>query len=993
MISTGKSRGASSPVGPTSSLISGKASVATHSKGRWAVISLSLLASWLFGLAYATAESHAIEASDDPVILQDDPLNADEAGTVQLFVPRLAPNDLLIDKSGIVVQNLGSEPSKVIAVFWSAPHECSPGRGPARPFSVECSGLLATGASWTFAGGQIEPDAQSAALFSVVGRTFRELHISPGTAEGAADYMCRRLAETLTTGEAEYRKFKSAFQDGNTYDGVPMDRIYGGEIEGQVLRVSEGQENSRTGYEAVSMMQAMQSPTARDRYRYLLPGDLPYNHRPGWNAYLQNVGARCATVSFMLRPGARECEDRPDARECAASIGITEGESIEVPPLCRPDAAGVLEILSDVPLGWVVDLQPRKVFHGQPLGAAHESRLNSILNGFDQSEGSDVTSSISGPLETGRELQVPLPGKKLNVAGVTTAVIVTNHDASRPAEVKLTILDGSGDIVSTLVDTACPLGSVLFEWEDPTHLVPLVESYKVESRAVDSGLPPAISASVHYLSPIEAVGLPMIGTQAIDGRAQHHGLIGIPSLIKQRGDRVLGNQVSNSVSIYNAATKPGFTDFVLYIYDQNGMLDFICQKLHRGSTEYIETEVWGYIAPNFRGSALVSAFFWEHGVFDDQGQLIGDELFLIASQTAGWQAAADRTGMGGIGITSRSRVSRGQIDHFPNCASRPAPTFTKTPTPQVTVSTIPHLTNTPSPTSSPIASITPTLGTGTPVTTTPTLTPIAPASSIPPTLVSPTIVPTLMPAMLYLPLVQRNAGPAQEILILILDTSKESARIDPLDPASLSWLDMSRIWGLDALKTLTAGEDMAGLIRIDHQAEVRAAGSDLDSIRAEIHQLRPYADHRIPEAAASPRIDLGLEAAQTLIERLAEEVNLREFSVSVLFISKTEPERRYTLRAEDGALRLRNEGVSLFGVGKTGDQRSLSLALSAREDRIRIFDTVGRSGIDSAIVTWGARGWNPGSALFGPAAARFNSKPLACTAPIQIAPFVVRQTE
>ena len=67
------------------------------------------------------------------------------------------------------------------------------------------------------------------------------------------------------------------------------------------------------------------------------------------------------------------------------------------------------------------------------------------------------------------------------------------------------------------------------------------------------------------------------------------------------------------------SVKPGFTDFAIFIYDQNGLLDYVCQKLTEKQVEYINLATWGYVNPRFNGSAVVSAVFWEHDVFSPTG--------------------------------------------------------------------------------------------------------------------------------------------------------------------------------------------------------------------------------------------------------------------------------------------------------------------------------------------------------------------------------------
>jgi len=76
-------------------------------------------------------------------------------------------------------------------------------------------------------------------------------------------------------------------------------------------------------------------------------------------------------------------------------------------------------------------------------------------------------------------------------------------------------------------------------------------------------------------------------------------LIGIPSLMKG------GAGVTTELAIHNVNPNPGWTDFAIYIYDQNGLLGFDCEKLNEKQSEYINLDSWGYINPGFKGSAVI----------------------------------------------------------------------------------------------------------------------------------------------------------------------------------------------------------------------------------------------------------------------------------------------------------------------------------------------------------------------------------------------------
>ncbi len=125
-------------------------------------------------------------------------------------------------------------------------------------------------------------------------------------------------------------------------------------------------------------------------------------------------------------------------------------------------------------------------------------------------------------------------------------------------------------------------------------------------------------------TPLEAVAYELLPEQrAFDwqigsgwgGLYSGVGVIGIPSLMKD----VEGTGLTTELSIANLVPKPGFTDFVLYIYDQNGLVDSFCEKLNEKQVEYIDlASQVAFLPEGFKGSAVISAVFWEHDVFDDQ---------------------------------------------------------------------------------------------------------------------------------------------------------------------------------------------------------------------------------------------------------------------------------------------------------------------------------------------------------------------------------------
>jgi hypothetical protein len=53
-------------------------------------------------------------------------------------------------------------------------------------------------------------------------------------------------------------------------------------------------------------------------------------------------------------------------------------------------------------------------------------------------------------------------------------------------------------------------------------------------------------------------------------------------------------------------------------------------KLNEKQVEYIDLQTWGYVNPGFKGSAIISATFWEHDVFSPTGQFVRNLLGLGA---------------------------------------------------------------------------------------------------------------------------------------------------------------------------------------------------------------------------------------------------------------------------------------------------------------------------------------------------------------------------
>ncbi|MFN8473481.1 MAG: hypothetical protein U0822_14925 [Anaerolineae bacterium] len=120
-----------------------------------------------------------------------------------------------------------------------------------------------------------------------------------------------------------------------------------------------------------------------------------------------------------------------------------------------------------------------------------------------------------------------------------------------------------------------------------------------------------LQATAYNLFPEDQGYVWQIGAGDANGLQGGVAVIGIPSFAK-RGNQPLN--LTTDIAIQNLVPKPGFTDFVVYVYDQNGLLDYVCEKLNEKQVEYINLDNWGWIQPGFLGSAVISAVYWEHDV-------------------------------------------------------------------------------------------------------------------------------------------------------------------------------------------------------------------------------------------------------------------------------------------------------------------------------------------------------------------------------------------
>ncbi len=529
------------------------------------------------------------------------------------------------------VQNMGNEPTKTILIVWGDPSPCPPQC--AGPLKIECSGLMKPGSRWSFNPNQIPSGSRSGALYSFTARTLREIGVELGFDDAVADLMCETLFYGVTGDCDDYRRFRKAYEDGSTFAGIPLNRAWGEPLAVEVARTclggtADAQVQVHSSYNAVPGTDLGTWDPVLGGYGYMLPALHADPAGPRSYVNVQNAGWECAEVEVWFR---RQDTCAP-AATCAV-FTMPPGESQVVDVTTCPGAGGL-------GAGWVRSSQRLAVavdtVTGGTLMSYAAAPADLSFGGYetdpDLTPGSDV---LYPPLVYG------------DLEGWSTRIHIQNQSAETEAEAKLYLLDRSGDVITTLVQRICPRGSYTFDLSR-FNGVPggWVGAVRVESRewwlpGDPPDFPPYLAGVVEFVqedggSVGEAAAYRMLTEHdAFDwaygagsgGTESGAGLIALPNLRKDSD----ATGATAAFAVANLVAKPGFTDYAVFIYDQNGLFDYVCEKLNEKQVEYIDLQTWGYINPGFKGSAVVSAVFWEHDLYDQQGSFVRNLLGLGAA--------------------------------------------------------------------------------------------------------------------------------------------------------------------------------------------------------------------------------------------------------------------------------------------------------------------------------------------------------------------------
>lgn len=533
----------------------------------------------------------------------------------------------------LTAQNVGAEPSKAVLVTWGEPGRCPPSAG--GPLKVECSGLIRPGDGWRFTGPQIPTGSKSGYVLSLTTKSLAEIGVDLGEDDIVADRLCEELFFNVFGDADDERRFRFAYLRGDVFAGVPLHRAYGGPLAVHVERACPadgvgGAPVAVDGYLAPSHRDVDARPAAAAEFRTPLPA-LGADDTLRAIVHVQNAGLTCGDVEVRYQSG------NGTARCAAFALAPGEARSVDIAACLAAGAPGAG--LASPGVGWAIGTAPLAVVvdlagRGAATLASYAAGLSAATAAGADAVADRLTTLVA-PVVLGSTPSAPYRARlfvqNLDPAIPATVDVMREGRDGRvralPMPDDVLVLDpGAGAVVDIppdawpgqlMVWSLCPddclriapIAAVLVQWRQPGGGATAQDA--VADVLTPAGRP--TGAIRHADVGVTRLAIPTLG------KAFRSGL---PTEVGARSSRL---------ALANRVVKPGFTDLVVYVYDQNGLLDYVCQKLNERQTDIIDLDTWGFVNNGFLGSALVSAWFWEHDVFDAEGHWVRNHVDLDAA--------------------------------------------------------------------------------------------------------------------------------------------------------------------------------------------------------------------------------------------------------------------------------------------------------------------------------------------------------------------------
>lgn len=417
--------------------------------------------------------------------------------------------------------------------------------------------------------------------------------------------MCESLFYWLKGDAAEYRRFQQAFLSAGRYRNIDFDRVAGDAL---AVQWTERCGESLSSHAALRWGEASAwSDPLQEQLSYLpLIG-------ADWEIVIQNMGLDCADAQVWLGSGdgrSTSCD--------ALQIAPGEARTLRVAD-CAPGA-----LSASVRASQAVAVVARRSADGPR--AAYGGR------------------GVGGP-----DLHLPLPGRSSG----TIVVGLQNPSPADAATVQLSVDDRMGRRRLLREVSMGPLADLRLS---------------LSAAEIGAGKDLALDLQVSSLADAAGRRTPILGAlwQERDGlvvaaqellvgdpEGRGSGLLALPDLYRASID---ATGASTLLIIHNDVSHPGFTDYAMLLYDQNGLLDFVCNKLTQRESEFIDLDTWGYTTRGFHGSAVISAQYWEHDREVAGGQAASNPVGLSASlqRGAGAGGGGDPDFVAGLALAAGS---------------------------------------------------------------------------------------------------------------------------------------------------------------------------------------------------------------------------------------------------------------------------------------------------------------------------------------------------
>lgn len=650
---------------------------------------------WTDRPAHPPAARPARAAADAPAQTAPDP------GPRAVLLPVLGPArpEAGTCRAWITAQNVGVEPTQAVLLVWGPPS--GDPTACVGPFAeVECGGLIAPGAAWQWFDATSATDARSGVVFSVTARRLSEVGAAPGAGRGGdgddivAEALCAALGSDLAGGCEAYARFKAAWDGGEAWDGVPLDRAAGSPIAVHVLRrecpgdLTPGAGVSAS-YVGLPGGGARTGGAGDGPSRYLAAPILAGRGRVSL-VHLQNAGAARATATLWF-----QAHGACDGGRMCRSVAVDPGASVTVDATsCVPSPfEGNLRVESTGPLGVLVD-----IVGGDDLAtfAAVPAAAGPAGVGTGDPGRLAPAARLFGPLIYHRE------------HGSQATIAVQNHDADRAARVEVTFLDRRGASVESRPGEICPGGSATFDLPladdrpgedlgtvrvaslppagDPAGTPALVSAVALVERFVDASLSYRIESAAYNLLPEPAADAAGGGPADPGGptTSAAGALIALPLVARDLDG--LGSLTE--LALANRAAEPGWADAAVVVFDANGPVEALCRRVGAGEVASIDLYVTSPVGVGFVGSAVVSATAWSRPAAGGVGEAaapgparLSAALVTRTGTSQGEDVPGDELAVS-LGVPIR-RVPPGLAEAAAVCdsARRPGPPAGLTPAP------------------------------------------------------------------------------------------------------------------------------------------------------------------------------------------------------------------------------------------------------------------------------------------------------------------------